>query len=186
MMMIEPPSRSAGPADDLHHRRSLFGRQAGAGLVEQQDARLGQKRHRKLEDLLFAVRQLRGLARARGQKRIARLQLLRASGWSSGEAADRARRACRRGRSIARRRDCRRSTAPERRWEFAACGRRPGRSRDWARGRRSSSRRDRSPPAAVASSPLTTLNIEVLPAPFGPMTQKIPAWSNRPRACRGW
>jgi hypothetical protein len=30
-------------------------------------------------------------------------------------------------------------------------------------------------PDAVESSPLTTLNMEVLPAPFGPMTQKIPA-----------
>ncbi len=32
-------------------------------------------------------------------------------------------------------------------------------------------------PDAAASSPLTTLNIDVLPAPFGPITQKMPACS---------
>ena len=61
--------------------------------------------------------------------------------------------------------------------EFAACGATP-RPLD-------AMRRETGDPGAAeidragrrASSPLTTLNIEVLPAPFGPITQKIPAWS---------
>ena len=64
------------PAHDLHHCRGFLGRQAGARLVEQQHARLGQKRHRQFEDLLLAVRQFRRLARARGQEGIACLQFL--------------------------------------------------------------------------------------------------------------
>ena len=63
------------PADDVDDRRGFFRRETGAGLVEQQHARLGQQRHRELEDLSLAMRELGRLARAGGEERIARLQL---------------------------------------------------------------------------------------------------------------
>jgi hypothetical protein len=55
----------------IDHRGGFLRRKPGTGLVEQQQGRLGQQRHRELKDLALAMRELGRPALASGKKRVA-------------------------------------------------------------------------------------------------------------------
>ena len=172
----------AGPADHVDHLRRLLRRESGAGLVEQQQARLAQQRQRQLEDLAFAMRQLRRRCAAR------RPGTDNARASASQQRAAPAAQA--RPQQIER--PC--TAAPQRdgevvgdrqlrehRRESAACGRCRARRCGASSSRSIARSSKRTLPACAGSSPVSRLKVDVLPAPLGPITQKMPGRVDRQR-----